>query len=129
MRANTTIKRVKKALVEIKPMSSEFSREIRKLEVRFEDYMKAVQEFVEHAKGCIRIFRELTENLEKRDKTSSSEEIEKLSMLKMEAIKSLSQVLKSEGNIEHEKSHLFESYGALILCLEKEFEKLKSNPI
>ena len=107
-------------------MSSEFSREIRKLEVRFEDYMKAEQESVEHVKECIRILSQLMENLERKGKTSSSEEIEKLSMLKKEAIKSLSQVLKSEGNIEHEKSHLFESYGALILCLDKEFEKPKS---
>jgi len=106
-------------------MSSEFPREIRKLEIRFEDYMKAQQEFIEHVKECVRIFKELMENLEKRGKTSSFEELEKLSILRREAIKSLGQVLKSESNIEHEKSHLFESYGALILCLDKEFEKSK----
>ena len=110
-------------------MASEFSREIRKLEVRFEDYMKAEQESVEHVKECVRIFRELMDSLEKRGETSNSEEIEKLLMLKMKAIKSLSQVLKIEGNIEHEKSHIFESYGTLILCLEKEFEKFKLNSI
>lgn len=107
-------------------MSSEFSREIRKLDVRLEDYMKAEQEFVEHVKECIRILWQLMENLEKKGKTSSSEEIEKLSLLKKEAIKSLSQVLKSESNIEHEKSHLMESYGALILCLDENFEKAES---
>ncbi len=106
-------------------MSSEFPREIRKLEIRFEDYMKAQQEFIEHVKECVRIFKELMENLEKRGKTSSFEELEKLSILRREAIKSLGQVPKSESNIEHEKSHLFESYGALILCLDKEFEKSK----
>lgn len=104
-------------------MSSEFSREMRKLDVRLEDYMKAEQEFVEHVKECIRILWQLMENLEKKGKTSSSEEIEKLSVLKKEAIKSLSQLLKSESSIEHEKSHLMESYGALILCLDEEFEK------
>jgi len=107
-------------------MSSEISREIRKLEVRFEDYMKAKQEFESHMKDCIRIFRELTENLGKKGKTSISNEIEKLLRLRREAIKSLGQVLKSESNIEHEKSHLSESYGTLILCLETEFEKLRS---
>ena len=107
-------------------MVSEFSREIRKLEVRFEDYMKAEHESVELVKECVRIFRELMKGLEKRGKTPTSEEIEKLSMLKTEAIKSLSQVLKSEGNIEHEKSHLLESYGALILCLDEEIEKAES---
>lgn len=107
-------------------MSSEFSREIRKLEVRFGDYMKAEQEFAEYVKECIRVFVELMESLGKRSKTSSSKKIEKLSLLKTEAVKSLDQVLKSEGNVEHERSHLFESYGALILCLDEEFEKLKS---
>ncbi len=107
-------------------MASEISREIRKLEVRFKDYMKAKQEFERHMKDYIRIFRELTKNLGKRGKTFSSNEIEKLLRLRREAIKSLGQVLKSESNIEHEKSHLFESYGALIICLETEFEKLRS---
>jgi len=110
-------------------MSSEFSREIRKLEVRFEDYMRAEQESVELVKECVRIFRELMKGLERRGKTSSSEEIEKLLRLRSDALKSLGRVLKSEGNIEHEKSHLFESYGTLLPCLEKEFEKLKSNSI
>jgi hypothetical protein len=106
-------------------MSFEFSREIRKLEVRFGEYMKAEQEFVGHVKECIRVFEELMENLEKRDKTSSCEEIKKLSKLRREATKSLGKVLKSESDIEHEKSHIFESYGALILCLDEELEKLK----
>ena len=110
-------------------MSSEFSREIRKLGVRFEDYVKAEQEFVEHVKECVRIFGELANSLEKRGKTSSSEEIEKLLSLRREAVKSLGQVLKSEGIIEHEKSHVFESYAALILCLEKTFGKLDSYSI
>lgn len=98
-------------------MASEFSREIRKLEVRFEDYMRAEQESVELVKECVRIFRELMKGLERRGKTSSSEEIEKLLRLRSDALKSLGRVLKSEGNIEHEKSHLFESYGTLLPCL------------
>lgn len=106
-------------------MSSELSRETRKLEIRLEDYMKAEQEFVEHVKECVRLFRELMDGLEEKGKASSSDEIEELSRIRNDAIKALSQVLKSEGNIEHEKSHIFESYGALVLCLEKTFEKLK----
>ncbi|MCK4434550.1 hypothetical protein KAU92_03585 [Candidatus Bathyarchaeota archaeon] len=107
-------------------MSFEISREIRKLEVRFGDYMKAEQEFVERVKECIRVFKELMKNLEKRDKTSSPGEVKKLAKLRREAIKSLSQVLKSESDIEHEKSHIFESYGALILCLNGELERPRS---
>jgi len=91
--------------------------------------MKAEQESMELVKECVRTFKELMKGLEKRGKTSNSEEIEKLLRLRREAVKSLGQVLKSEGNIEHEKSHVLKSYGALILCLEKIFGKLDSNSI
>jgi len=59
-------------------MSKELSREIRKLKVRLEDYLKEEEEFVKQSMA------------------------------------------------EHEKSHLLESYGALILSLEEEFRELKS---
>lgn len=106
-------------------MSFEFSREIKKLEVRFGDYVKAEQEFSEHMKDCIRVLRELVVNLENRVKAPSYKETRKLSELRREAMKSLSEVLTSESAVEHEKSHVFKSYSALILCLDKEFEKPK----
>jgi hypothetical protein len=106
-------------------MSFECSREIRKLDVRFGDYVKAEQEFSEHMKDCIRVLKELMETLENRDGAPSYKETRKLSELRREAIESLSEVLASESDVEHEKSHVFKSYAALILCLNKEFEKLK----
>lgn len=110
-------------------MSSEFSREIRKLEVRLEDYMKADQEFIEHVKEYAKALRKLSEGLEKREKTPSPNEIEKLSRLKSDAIESLSQVMKSESNVEHEKSHLLESYAALVSYLENVVAKLNRRSI
>lgn len=86
--------------------------------------MRAEQELVEHVNECIRAFKELTENLEKKGKTFSCEEM-KLSRLRRRAMRSLGEVLASESGIEHEKSHVFESYGALILFVNKESEKPK----
>jgi len=106
-------------------MSFEFLREVKKLEVRFGDYVKAEQEFSEHVKDCIRVLRALVENLENRGKAPSYEETRKLSELRREAMKSLSEVLTSESDVEHEKSHVFKSYSALILCLDRDFKKLK----
>jgi hypothetical protein len=106
-------------------MSFEFSREIRKLEVRFGDYVKAEQEFSEHVKDCIRVLRALVVNLENRGKAPSYKETRKLSELRRAAMNSLSEVLTSESNVEHERSHVFKSYSALILCLDREFKKLK----
>lgn len=104
-------------------MSFECSTEIRKLDVRFGDYVKAEQEFSEHMKSCIRVLKKLIETLENSDKTPSYKETGKLLELRPEAIKSLSEVLASESDVEHEKSHVFKSYSALILCLNKELEK------
>ncbi|MEM3704272.1 MAG: hypothetical protein QXX79_07655, partial [Candidatus Bathyarchaeia archaeon] len=47
---------------------------------------------------------------------------EELATLRLEVAKSLSDVLKSEGETQHERSHLLESYGAVILALEKELQ-------
>jgi len=110
-------------------MSSELSREIRKLDVRLEDYTKADQEFVEHVKGYAKTLRKLSEGLEKRREPPSPDEIKQLSRLRSHTIESLGQVMKSESNVAHERSHLSESYATLILCLEKEFGKLKPNSI
>lgn len=106
-------------------MSSEFQREIRKLEARFGNYRRVEQEFVRQMKGCIKTFRKLTQNLQNEERISSSKEIERLLKLKRNAIKSLSQVLKSESSVEHEKSHLLESYGALIISFRDELENAK----
>jgi len=50
--------------------------------------------------------------------------LEDLAMLQWEAVKSLSKASKSESEAQHEKSHLLEFYGAIILSLEEEFQKL-----
>jgi len=100
------------------------SREIRKLNVRLEDYLKEEEEFVMELRNCISKFTELSENLERLE--TGAENKEKLVKLRLEAVRALGEALKREGMAEHEKSHLLESYGALILSLEEEFKKLKS---
>lgn len=101
-------------------MSEGLSREIRKLEVRLEDYLKEEKEFARELKKCLRKFAELSSNLEK-----SKMSVEEFRKLRLEATRALSEALKRESVAEHEKSHLLESYGALILSLEEEFRKLK----
>lgn len=41
----------------------------------------------------------------------------------MEIASALNDVLKSEGEVQHEGSHLLKSYEALILALEEEFKR------
>ena len=100
-------------------MPEELLREIRKLEIRLEDYLKQEKEFVRELRNCLSKFGELNNSME-RSKTNA-EDLEKLMNLRFEAFKAFSEALKRESMAEHEKSHLLESYGARILSLEKEF--------
>jgi len=99
-------------------------REIRKLEVRLEDFLKENEKFVKELKICLEKFKELNENLEKLEASSSPERIKVLTKLRLEAAKAFNEALKQESVAEHEKSHLLESYGALVLTLEEEFQNL-----
>ena len=104
-------------------MPKALSREIRKLKVRLEDYLKEEEEFVKQLRKCLSNFTELNNTLE--SSKMSNEDKGKLTRLRMEAVKALSEALKREGVAVHERSHLLESYGALILSLEEEFGELK----
>ncbi len=108
-------------------MPKELFREIRKLEVRLEDFLKESREFVNEVRVCINKFKELNKNLEGLKKEADPKKIEELLNLRLEAIKALSKALRKESEAEHEKSHLMESYGALVLALEEEFKELLSH--
>jgi len=97
-------------------------REIRKLEVRLEDFLKENEEFVKELRICLEKFKALNENLEKLETSPSPEKLSTLKKLRLEAAKAFNETLKQESIAEHEKSHLLESYGALILTLEEEFQ-------
>ena len=97
--------------------SEDFFRETRKLEVRLEEYLKEEKSFVGSLLKCIAQLKALHTSIEQLHVPISAETAEEISKLKMEAIGSLSEALKLEGKAEHEKSHLLESYGALIIML------------
>ncbi len=102
-------------------MSEEVSREVQKLEARLENFLKDEEVFARELRGCLEKFREL--NMKMSEIRLDPRKIEELMKLRLEAIKAFSEVLKKESTAEHEKSHLLESYGALILALEEGFQK------
>ena len=89
-------------------MPEELSREIRKLEVRLNGFLKREEVFVKGLKMCLDKFKELNK-LETLKTGTIPKEIEKLMNLRLEAIKALSESLKKASQAEHEKSHLQES--------------------
>lgn len=99
-------------------------REIRKLEVRLEEFLEKEEEYVKELRKCLDKFMKLNENLEEVKTEADPKKVEKLMNLRLETIRALSEALRSESEAKHEKSHLLESYGALILALEEEFKDL-----
>ncbi|MCS7114928.1 MAG: hypothetical protein RMJ15_06725 [Nitrososphaerota archaeon] len=98
--------------------SSEFLREITKLKVRLNDFLKEEEFFIEKLKNFIEKLEKAHGKIEKlRDKPEES------AALRLEIVQTFNEVLKSDGETQHERSHLLESYGALILALEKELQK------
>jgi len=109
-------------------MSEELSREIRKLEVRLGDLLKEEDGFIRELEGCIGKFKELEKGLEKlktKPGSISPPKVKELMKLQMETIRAFSETLRRESRVEHERSHLLESYGALLLTLEEEIQKLR----
>jgi len=104
-------------------MPEELSREIRKLEARLEDFLKDEEDFVKGLRSCLKKFKELNNILERLETRPDSKKVKELMELRLEATKMLNEALKRESKAEHEKSHLLESYGSLVLALEEEFQR------
>jgi ATP-dependent helicase/DNAse subunit B len=104
---------------ELNNTSEGFYREVRKLEVRLDDYLKDEETFVKSLRDCIVQLKSLhasTETLNASSNTKQTAEVSKLITLSETAF---SEALINQGKAEHERSHLLESYGALILALSK----------
>ena len=105
-------------------MAKNLSRETRKLEVRLEEYVKEEKEFIKELKKCLDKCRKVNIQLERIKKLTNPTEVEYLMIFRLEAIKAISDVLIKRSVIEHEQSHLLESFGTLILTLEETFQNL-----
>jgi hypothetical protein len=105
-------------------MSEEISREVLKLEARLEGFLKDEEAFVGELRRCMEKFKEL--NAKTAEIRSDPKRIDELMKLRLEAVKAFSEALKKESKAEHERSHLLESYGALIQALEEEFLRFSS---
>lgn len=104
----------------IEKLPDELLREIRKAEIRLQEFVDTEKEYVETVKVCLERLKELNSYLETLKETSEKEKVEKARDLRMEAVRMLSETLKKGGEAEHERSHLLESYGDLLLSLEED---------
>jgi len=99
--------------------SEQFYREARKLEVRLDDYLKEEELFVNSIRACIGLFKSLHDFIEKIGATPDIKQRAKALELKTKCEEAFSKAISQQGEAGHEQSHLFESYGALILALQE----------
>ena len=92
---------------------------LRKFEVRLENFLASNKNFVEGLKLCLEKFKEINDRINSLEGKPNSNQIRGVMRLRLEALKAFCDVLKRESELKHEKSHLLESYGELILSLEK----------
>lgn len=104
--------------------SEEFYREVRKLEVRLNDYLKEEEAFVTEIRNSITQFKSLYSVTSKLNEKNESKEIADALALKSKGEETFSKAIMQQGEAGHEGSHLLESYGALILTLQKLEDKL-----
>ena len=104
-------------------MSEELLTEIRKLEVRLQEFIEAEQKAMESLRKWIDKLKDfhdfVSKNKEKPELT------EKILKLRLESIKAFRDALKEVSKAEHEKSHLLESYGTILLLLEEQLQGSK----
>jgi hypothetical protein len=99
--------------------SEEFYREVRKLEVRLDDYLKDEETFVKALRNCIGQFKSIHTSIEELTTNPSTQKISEILQLKVASEEAFSETVINQGKAEHERSHLLESYGALFLALQK----------
>ena len=104
--------------------SEQFLREVRKLEVRLDDYLKEEETFVTAIRACIAQFKSLHCRIEKLNEKPEADEIAETLALKTKCETAFGKAMMRQGEAGHEASHLLESYGALILALHKLNDKL-----
>jgi chromosome segregation ATPase len=100
-------------------MADELSREIQKLEIRLKDVMDEGKLYLKAVENCVAKFKSIKEFIK-----THREDVEALTKLRLEACEALTEVMKAQSKVEHEKSHLLESYGALVFTMERELTNL-----
>ncbi len=103
-------------------MSEGLLREIQKLEVRLERFVTKEDDFVRALRQSLFQFRTLHQQLEQAYQDPEVDTSEEFANSRLAAIETFSDALAKASDADHEKSHLLESYGALILAIEKAFE-------
>jgi hypothetical protein len=98
--------------------TNELSKEIEKLEVRLKDYLSENREFIKELKECINELNKFNNYLQESEIKN-----ERIKETKLEITDAFNEVFQKKSKSEHEKSHLLESFGSIILLLERIYQR------
>jgi len=96
----------------------DFELEIRKFEARFERFMDKDRELVNALKEFIDQLKLAFEELKEAKPRGGYEGTRPLE-LRSKVIKAFNDVLLKKAEVEHEGSHLLESFGSVLLALDR----------
>jgi hypothetical protein len=108
-------------------LPEELSLEIRKFEVRLQEYVKAEEKAVKSLTTLIEKLKQLSSFMETSTAKKNSEKLDRIMDLRLQAIKAFREALSCISRAEHEKSHLSESYGSIISALEEQIQDITDN--
>jgi len=95
----------------------DFELEIRKFEARFERFLDREKDLAESLNACVRELKDVCNELAKIRSEAVGRE-QKTAELRLRVLKALNEVFLKESEVEHERSHLLESFGSFLIALE-----------
>lgn len=105
-------------------MTGESLRDIAKLQVRARDLAKAEEIMMTKLEACLVKWERLCLEL---GESAGNVKMDDVLRLRAEAYEALRDALESQSKVEHERSHIPESLGSLLLDIENDFQRYLHN--
>ena len=103
-------------------LPNELLIETRKLDVRLKEFIEAEDRAFKSLMSFIAGLKELNDLIDGLPAELDLKAFKKAAQLRLQTVKAFQHALSFMSKAEHEKSHLLESYGALMLSLDKAFK-------
>ncbi|MEM3898779.1 MAG: hypothetical protein QXD34_03110 [Candidatus Bathyarchaeia archaeon] len=105
-------------------MQSNLTIEIKKFEARLKMFTEAEQKLFQSINNCISKLKQIENFAAKLKGKDKPETLEEFFTLRQETLDAIQKALEDMGKAEHEKSHILESFGAIINTLEKQLQRI-----
>jgi len=105
-------------------LPNELSIEARKFDVRLKEFIEAEDRAFKSLMTFIARLKELNDFIDELPAELDLKAFKRAAKLRLETVKAFQDALSFMSKAEHEKSHMLESYGALMLSLDNAFKDI-----